>query len=421
MTSTATSPRARPLADPLFRRLWAGESLAGLSEQLFIVCLTLLVLDIAGPGGALGLVLAVAAVPRALLMPFGGLLADRVAPARIVVVTTWLRAALLALLAVLVATGPPSIAVIAVLAGALGALDAAYYPASLSLLPQVVAPDGLPAANAPVQGAESAGDLLGPALATAAVAAAGLAGAFGAVTALYLVAAALLATFARRLARTRPAISATTEPGGAVRDLREGLAFAWREPVVRTTLIVLVILNVALVGPALVGGAVLAEQRLGGAERLGLVFVGFGVGSLIGLSLAGGRPPRRRGPVLIAGLALLGAGTAALGLAQSLTAAALIAGGMGLGGGYLGVVLTAWLQERVPARLRGRVMSLVALSAVALDPLSLRAGRRPHPARPRRPVRDLRRNDPRRRRRRAGQQDDPPAALSATDVPCIRP
>lgn len=66
-----TAPRG-PLADPLFRLLLVGEALASLSEQVFIICLTLLVLDVAGPGAILGLVLAVAAVPRAVLLPIGG-------------------------------------------------------------------------------------------------------------------------------------------------------------------------------------------------------------------------------------------------------------------------------------------------------------------------------------------------------------
>ena len=377
MTATAAASAAPasggPLRDPLFRRLWAGEVLASAAEALFVVCLVLLVVDVAGAGGTLGLVLAVAAIPRAVLLPFGGLLADRVAPDRIVVAATFARAALLALLAVLVATGPPSIAVIATLAGVLGALDAAYYPAALTLLPKVVNASRLPAANALVQGAESAGDLLGPALAAAAVTVAGLGGALGAVSVLYLLAAIALATVARRLGRTRaarpPSANTASEPQGLA-ALREGLRYGWHEPVVRIVLIVLAVLNLAIIGPVLVGGAVLAELRFGGAENLGVLFIGFGIGALIGFSAAGSRPPQQRGVVLIAGVAVLGVSTAALGFARSLDAAVAIAAVMGLGQAYLGVVLVAWLQERVPEALRGRVMSLVAFSAVALDPLS---------------------------------------------------
>lgn len=362
------------LRDPLFRRLLAGEVLASASEGLFVVCLVLLVVDVAGPGGTLGLVLAVAAIPRAVLLPFGGLLADRVAAARIVVVATFARAALLTALAVLVLAGPPPIAVIATLAGLLGALDAAYFPAALTLLPQVVDAPRLPRANALVQSAESAGDLFGPAVAAGAVTVVGLGGALGVVSLLYLLAAVLLAAFARRLTRARPAsrVSATPAEASAtgLAALREGLRYGWDDPVVRLLLVVLAVLNVAIIGPVLVGGAVLAEQRFGGAENLAVVFAGFGVGSLIGFAAAGARPPRRRGLVLVAGVAALGASTVALGLAQSLEVAAAIAAVMGLAEAYLGVTVVAWLQERVADALRGRVMSLVAFSAVALDPLS---------------------------------------------------
>jgi len=186
-------------------------------------------------------------------------LADRVAPARIVVAATWLRTAALAGLAVLVVLGPPPTVVIAVLAGVLGVLDAAYYPASLAPLPKVVAPAGLARANALVQGAESAGDLFGQAAAAAIVAVAGLGGGLSTVACLYLLAAIVLAAFTRRLMRTRPttrstgSLAATGTVGASpgllatvhvepahtptttpMAALREGLRFAWGEPVVRT-------------------------------------------------------------------------------------------------------------------------------------------------------------------------------------------
>lgn len=360
------------MANPSFRLLWAGAALASVSEQLFVVCLTLLVLDLAGPGATLGLVLAVAAVPRAVLLPFGGVLADRVDAAKIVVASIWARTAVLAVLAALVVLGPPPILVIAGLAGLLGVLDAVYYPASLALLPRVVGPAELPRANAFVQGAESAGDLFGPAVAAGIVVVAGLGGGLSTVAWLYLLAAVALAAFARRFARTVPVRtqvrSAAPVPGRHA--LREGVRYAWGEPVVRTILLVLAVLNVAVVGPVLVGGAVLAEQRLGGTATLGLVFAGFGAGSLLGLLAAGARPPTRRGLVIVAGTALIGVGTALFGFVGALLPAVAVAAVVGVSAAYLGVVLVSWLQERVPEELRGRVMSLVALSVVASDPLS---------------------------------------------------
>ena len=253
-------------------------------------------------------------------------------------------------------------------AGLLGVLDAAYYPASLVLLPRVVPPAGLVRANALVQGAESAGDLVGPALAAGLVAAFGAGGGLGTMTGLYLLAAVVLTVVARKLGRLPTAAGPAARPGP--RGLGEALRYVRDEPVVRTVLLVLAVLDLAVVGPVLVAGAVLAEQRFGGAAALGVVLAGFGAGSLAGLLAAGARPPQRRRVVLVAGPALIGAGTIALGSVPGLAAATAVAAVIGVGSAHLGVVLVARLQERVPEHLRGRVMSLVVLAVVAFDPLS---------------------------------------------------
>lgn len=49
----------------------------------------------------------------------------------------------------------------------------------------------------------------------------------------------------------------------------------------------LAVLDLAVVGPVLVGGAVVAEQRLGGPVGLKMLFTGFGAGSPAGLLAAG--------------------------------------------------------------------------------------------------------------------------------------
>lgn len=381
--SSDAPQRPHLLADPVFRRLWVGAGLVAITEALFLVCLTLLALDLAGPGATVGVVLAVAAVPRALLLPVGGVVADRLAPARIMVAATWLRTALLVTLAGLVVLGQSSLALVAALAGLLGVLDAAYYPASLAVLPRVVAPAKLARANALIQGFESAGDLFGPALAAGIVAAAGFGGALSTVTGLSLLAAIALAVFTRQLARTqRTPAASTTSPETAPQEgagkpqppgpaaLWDGVRFASTEPVVRAILLILAVLNVAVIGPVIVGGAVLAEQRLGGAEQLGVVFAGFGAGSLLGLLAAGARPPTRRGWTLLLGTTAIGVGTTSLGFVTTLPTAVAGTAVIGIATAYLGVTLVAWLQHYAPEDLRGRVMSLVVVAVIAFDPLS---------------------------------------------------
>ncbi len=156
-----------------------------------------------------------------------------------------------------------------------------------------------------------------------------------------------------------------------VAGIVEGIRYAWRDPLLRTMLFALALLSFSTSGPLRVGCAMLAQTRLGGAEAFGILLSAFGAGSLIGLVLAGSLIwTGRRGVDLIVGMAALGLGMGTLGFVSNLLMATALVLGMGLGAGYLGVVLMAWLQERTKPSLHGRVMSLMMFAAVAVDPLS---------------------------------------------------
>ena len=385
----------QPVRLPDFRRLFVGEGIAVFADQMLMVALTLLALRVAGPGFALGSVLAVAAVPGALLMPWGGWVSDRFSPARVLFLSGVGRALLALALAMIVFLGISTLWPLYALAVALGVLNALYYPASLSTVPVVLEDKTLlGAGNALVLGAQQASETAGPVLAASVVALFGLGTVFG-VNALMFAAAAIL--FALVAGRSRRAAKATSEArgpseGASGQELRgstdparspessrgpvagvvEGIRYAWRDPLLRTMLFTLALLSFATSGPLGVGGAMLAETRLGGAEALGVLLSAFGAGSLVGLVAAGSlvRSGRRRGLDLIVGTAALGLGLGALGFVSGLLPAVAIVAGMGVGAGYLGVVLMAWLQERTKPVMHGRVMSLMMFAAVAVDPLS---------------------------------------------------
>ena len=364
------APLWRPLSLPLFRRLWVGEAASLLADQVFFVTLTFLVLQVAGPGAQLGSVLAVAAIPGAVLLPIGGWLSDRFPPAAIMTVTSLGRTMLMALLAGLVLFGEVGLWHLYLLGGLLSALDAFYYPASMSIVPSLVGDDRLEPANALVQGVEQVSGTIGPVLAAGLVASIGLGVTFGATALVFALAAAAFASLAAASRRAHTGQHVARDQSG-LKAIMEGARFAWGDPVIRALLLIVAALNTAAAGPIVVGGAVLATERLGGAGALGVLYSAFGAGSLLGLVAAGALPrPRRRGVALLAVTALFAMGLAALGFAPTLPIAAAIAAVMGLAAGYLGVVLISWLQERTSPELLGRVMSLVVFAAVALDPVS---------------------------------------------------
>lgn len=355
-----------------------GEGLSLLADQAFFVALTLLVVRSAGPGIELGSVLAVAAIPGAVLMPLGGALADRFPPASMMLVSSVGRVFLMGLVATFVLLDSVSLWHLYLFGGLLSVLDALYYPASLSIVPSVVGRERLPAANALVQGVEQASQTAGPALAAFAVATVGLGVTFGANALLFLASALAFVGVLRALRRRREIYAEEASGGGAESaspvgfgGMLEGVRYAWRDPVLRGLIFILAVLNVAAIGPIVVGGAALAEERLGGAGSFGVMLSGFGAGSLAGLLVAGSLTnPRRRGPTLLGIVAAFGVGLGALGFVPNLAWALAAVAFMGVGAGYLGVVLVAWLQERIEERILGRVMGLVTFSFIALDPVS---------------------------------------------------
>lgn len=369
----------RPLREKAFRRLFVGEGFSLLADQAFFVALTLLVVRSAGPGIELGSVLAVAAIPGALLMPLGGALSDRYSPAALMVASSVGRVFLMAFVAALVLSGSVDLWHLYLFGGLLSVLDALYYPASLSVVPTVVGREKLTAANALVQGAEQASQTVGPVLAAFAVATVGLGVTFGANALLFLASVlafvGLLRSLKRR-GRTPDAEGAGGRGAGAASPIGfggmlEGVRYAWGDPVLRGLIFFLAVLSVASFGPVVVGGAALAEERLGGAGSFGVLLSGFGVGSLAGLLVAGLLTnSRRRGPTLLGVMAVFGLGLGALGFVPNLAWALGVAAVMGVGVGYLSVTIVAWLQERVEAAVLGRVMGLVSFSFIALDPVS---------------------------------------------------
>ena len=346
-----------------------------LADQAFLVALTWLVLRVAGSGAELGAVLAVASVPGAILMPVGGVLSDRYAPALIMICASAGRILLLALLTALILTDATRLWHVYVIAAGLSALDALYYPASMSVVPALVARDRLGAANSLIQGAEQVSGILGPALAGALLALLGLGASFGATTLLFLVATALFSALARAAKpagnRVHDASEEERGPSNTRAALMEGARYVLRDPVIRSLLLIVLGTNLAMMGPLYVGGAVLSESRLGGAGAFGTLVAAAGVGSLIGIVGAGSVGNfRRRGLIELSLTGLLGIVVAAIAFVPNLAVALVVATAIGGTASFLGIITISWLQERTQPRLIGRVMSLAMFSAVALDPIS---------------------------------------------------
>jgi MFS family permease len=161
--------------------------------------------------------------------------------------------------------------------------------------------------------------------------------------------------------------------GGVLANIGAGLAYAWRDPAIRSLVLLIAAFNFAFTGPLLVGLPYLAATRFeGGAAAFGVIISAYGAGALGGAVLTGSlRHVPRLGLITLVTASAMGIGLALLGNVPTVILAVAAMAAIGLGAGFINVRIVAWLQARTPEAMRGRVMSLVLLGAVGLSPISL--------------------------------------------------
>ena len=363
----------QPLRIRDYRLVLLGQMVSVLGDQFHFVALAWLALQLTGSGLALGTVLMTAAIPRAVFMLLGGAFSDRFSPRTLILVSNLIRGAVVAVVAALVLSGRAELWHLYVLAGVFGVVDAFFYPALNTIVPMIVPNRLLPPANAALTGSVQVMGLIGPALAGATIAAVQTGPAFLVDAASFGIAAA--AVFLVRGGRHTASHATEAPPDGLLASIGVGIRAAWADPAVRGTLVLITAFNLGFNGPIGVGLAWLAEVRFDdGPGAFGLLFSAWGGGALLGAIIGGSMGlPRRFGHILMVIAVALGIGLGLVGLAPNVGVALALLGVMGVLVGMTNVLYISWLQRRVAADLRGRVMSLVMLASVGLAPVSLAA------------------------------------------------
>jgi MFS family permease len=363
-----SSDTRHPLLNRDFRHLWIGNTLSGCGDQFFLVALPWLILQLTGSGAILGGIMMVQAIPRAALMLLGGAVTDRVSPRRIMIATAAARTVLVAALAAVIWTHHVEIWQIYVLSFLFGVADAFAAPAAQTLLPSIVAPAQLPAANALSQGTQQIAMLFMPAPAGLIIAAFGVTSAFSidAISFLFIIGALLLL-------RDPPKVTSATHKSNIAHAILEGLRYVKNDVALTSLLFVAAVLNFCISGPMSVGIAFLAKRDFGSAATFGLLISSIAAGSLAGLLLAAARKQRKRGLVLLVCNTIVGLCTILISLVHHLWALMFSLFVIGASAGFLNVHLLAWFQQRVDRSMLGRVMSVLMFASLGLIPLSLAA------------------------------------------------
>jgi hypothetical protein len=387
--------RTGPLAVRSFRLLAAGQFASTIGDYCYAVALPWLVLSNHGSTVTLGIVLACYGAPRTIMMPIGGVLADKIGQRTLMLFADTLRCVLVGVMTFLAARHIASLVALAPTAAFIGAGEGLFLPASFSIMPSLLEERRLAAGNALNSAAVQIGTLLGPALGGALVATTGgSTAAMGVDVATFAVSALSLALMPRRAAAgsmaansaqaadsqaatadspAGPADAAPTSTTGAEPAARPPgmLAYIRKSRAMQVILLTAIIMNMANGGMIEVALPALAHARWG-AGGYGALLACMAGGAVLG-TLAAAQTSRLKAPGYIASVGFIVEGGAIalvpyLGGEAGAAVALLLIGACG---GVGGVIFFTVAQRHIPAAILGRVMGVIMMCGAGSYPLSV--------------------------------------------------
>ena len=356
--------RLRVLRHRGFRYLWLAQSASAMGDNIVVVALALYVTDLTGNPTDVGLVLGAQMLPLVTFLLIGGVWADRLPKAKLMIATDIVRAALHALLALLIFTGSVEIWHLVVIEVLFGTAEAFFRPAYTGLVPRTVPEPEIQEAQALSNLSYNLSLLTGPAIATALVVGVGAGWAFALDAATFAVSAWLLTRV-----RARGEGPGTRARNALLFDLTEGFREVRSRSWLWVTVLVFALAIPLGYAPLFVLGPTIAEDGYSSAAVFGLVTTLSGAGALGGAILGLRWRPRHpmRAAFLVLGAWPLMLVTFAAG-APSLVVLVLAAA---MGAGF--ALFTIWwdtaMAERIPPHALSRASSYEWMGSLILLPV----------------------------------------------------
>ncbi len=380
--SPINAQRAALFRDRSYRWMMIGAVISMMGDQFTLLALPWLVLKMTGDPLQLGIVLALASIPRALFILLGGALVDRHSPQRVLMLTKYVNTALLGLLAGLLLTNVLTLWMLYALALAIGLASAFSIPSGTSMLPQVVRPEFLSMANGMMMTLRQFSMFAGPLLAGTLIAIFGdgssgkLEDAKG-LGLVFLFDAFTFAVTIWTLGKVELYRSAEPAPRGMTqhvfKSIADGLRYCWNDQRMRACFVYWAAAAFFVSGPIQVAIPVLANQLSHGALSFGSLVGAHGAGTLIG-TLTVSFAPRLR--IVRVGLAMLvidgviGALFMPLGQISSTLQGASLLLVIGTLTGFLQVTVFTWLMRHTTPSMMGRTMALFMFIFMGVAPMS---------------------------------------------------
>ena len=314
---------------------------------------------------AVGVLAACQFGPYMLFGLFGGALADRIDQRRLMIATQsafTLTAATLAGLALSGHAAPWEIFLIAAVNGTVTVFDT---PARQAFTVQMVGRDELPNAIALNSSLFNASRIVGPAIAGALIAVAGVGICFLLNSLSYL---ALIGALLLMREHELHAVTRDTKVQSVLRGAAEGIRFAWNMPLLRTLLLMMLLISTIGINFNVLLPVLTSETLHAGPQVFGVLSAAFGGGALAG-ALFSASLGRSSAHALLAGAALLSGAELVLAPLHSAWAVALVLVALGFAFSLYSSQTNTGLQLSTPDRLRGRVMGIYGYVFFGTAPL----------------------------------------------------
>lgn len=347
--------------DARFSAFWLGQTISMFGDRLHQVALGVLVYAATGSPLATGLVFLAATLPNLLLGPIAGTFVDRWDHKRLMVASDLVRAALVV---VLPFAASLDIVLVYPLVFLVTTVSIFFRPAKAAVVPRIVHPDDLLAANSATWTGETLADIVGYPLAGVFVAFLGqaLSIAFFADAATYVISGLLI------LAVSIPPVvrETTMRTAGAARTFASELVAGWRflrsQPALYQNTVISALAQTS-VGVTTALSIVYARDWLDVSlipypQDYAALQAAIGVGNLVGgfaVGVVGARI--RRGSLVIGGMATMGLATLIMGLTTNVGVAIGAATVLGVANLVYIIPTQTLFGEIVPPPLMGRVVA----------------------------------------------------------------
>jgi MFS family permease len=349
---------------PNYRRWFAGQLVSLVGTWMQATAQGFLVFQLTNSTAYLGYVGFASGVPSWLFMLYGGVIADRVARRNLLVITQSIMMLLAFILAFLTFSNLVQPWQVVLLALALGTTNAFDAPSRQAFVLELVDRKDITNAIALNSSLFNLATVVGPTVAGLTYAA------FGAAWCFLLNGVSYIAVIVALLLMRLPSRQVTPRNRSALAQLKEGLGYTVRNPLLRTLIAIPGIAALFGMAYATLLPAWAVEVLGGDATTNGLLQSARGAGSLLGaLMIAAFAYVGRRGRWLTTGLFVFPISLLLFSAVRWVPLSLLMLVGVGWGSMVLFNIANSLVQTHVSDELRGRVMSIYTLTFFGGMPL----------------------------------------------------